>query len=745
MSTPALHLIPAVPLRSAGWLALLALLTTLFYTRSTPVAASTGLPPGFTRELVATSLAQPTAVAFAPDGQMFIAQKNGIVRVLQNGALLPAPFIDLSAEVNNLSDRGLLGIAIHPDFPATPYVYLLYTYDPPGVAPDGDGSRVARLVRVRASSANPNVADPAPDSRVVILGTNSTFANIGDPTTAWATDDPACFDPVGAAPVRDCLAADSTTHTVGNLAFAPDGALLVSNGDGALYVGDERTLRSLDINSLSGKLLRIDPITGAGLPDNPFFDGDPQSNASKVYQLGLRNPFRFAVNPHSGQIVIGDVGWNTWEEINTGGPGANFGWPCYEGGPGTSLPQPYYAGAAFSEGTCAALYAQPTAVTSPLYAYDHAAGGAAAMAGGFYTGGAYPELYHGALFIADFNRNWIKYLTFEAGQATVHDFATAASPIQGLGPVHLLVGPDSNLYYSDIHSVYRIRYTAGGNTPPTAKISASATNGPVPLQVTFSGAGSYDPDAQALSYSWDFGDGTSSSAVSAAQTFATPGTYTVRLTVTDALGATGTETVTVTAGNTAPSVAIDTPNASTTYRIGDTIALSGQASDPEDGPLTGARLQWALHMHHNEHMHPNYYSFSGPSASFVVEHHGNNTWIEVCLTATDSGGLSATSCRPLLPELVSLDVEASPPGAQVVVEGVALTTPFELRVPAGSPQILTALAADDLAFASWADGPTTAERQVIAAPGMAPLRAEFDLAPGALMYRAINLGGPALW
>ena len=106
---------------------------------------------------------------------------------------------------------------------------------------------------------------------------------------------------------------------------------------------DPRTVRVQDIDNLSGKILRIDPITGAGLPDNPFYNGDPGANRSKVYQLGLRNPFRIAVDENSGQLYIGDVGWTRWEEINAGDPGANFGWPYYEGGSGVSLQTNQYS------------------------------------------------------------------------------------------------------------------------------------------------------------------------------------------------------------------------------------------------------------------------------------------------------------------------------------------------------------------------------------------------------------------
>src|SRR4030095_6049224 len=121
----------------------------------------------------------------------------------------------------------------------------------------------------------------------------------------------------------------------------------------------------------SGKILRIDPLNGRGYPDNPFYNGDPTSNQSKVYSLGFPNPFRFTVHSSTGEPYIGDVGWNTWEEINTG-RGKNFGWPCFEGNNTTSAQQPGYANDSTTSIRCAQLYSEGVgAVVAPLYAYNH--------------------------------------------------------------------------------------------------------------------------------------------------------------------------------------------------------------------------------------------------------------------------------------------------------------------------------------------------------------------------------------
>ncbi|MCC5623034.1 Calx-beta domain-containing protein, partial [Nostoc sp. CHAB 5715] len=281
----------------------------------------------FALETVASGLNQPTAFDWTSDGKrMFIAQKNGVVRVLNNGTLLSTPFIDISGQVNDTRDRGLLGIAVHPDFGKATnpknFVYLLYTYDPPETNPnnpknnpnstldnpDRNGNRTARLIRIEADP-NTNYTTAIAGSEVVLLGTNGTWENISHP------DRNSTNVSLGLAPsgilnkhtgkpftsledylnnldkvqnVQNFIATDSESHSVGSVRFGTDGSLFVSLGDGTSYNGiDPRGIRVQDVNNLSGKMLRIDAITGQGLSSNPFYNGDPDSNSSKVYNLGL--------------------------------------------------------------------------------------------------------------------------------------------------------------------------------------------------------------------------------------------------------------------------------------------------------------------------------------------------------------------------------------------------------------------------------------------------------------------------
>lgn len=736
-----LHRCPAGAIAALGFALALSLPVP---TARAVIAYASGVS-GFTDELVAGSLPFATGIAFAPDGRLFIALKSGIVRVYKNGVLLPTPFVDLSAQVGDDHDRGLLGIAVHPSFPAQPYVYLLFTHDPPGVAADATGARVSRLVRVTADPAfaydraiagmgSPQTTPTGP-GHLVLAGTNSVRANIGNETNGRDTTKASCsIGWTGAAGsgsyVQDCIPSDEDSHSIGTVAFAPDGSLFFGSGDGANYTGvDPRALRALDLDSLAGKILRIDPATGNGLPDNPFYDPAlPASNRSKVWALGLRNPFRFTIHPVSGEPFIGDVGWSTWEEVNTG-KGANFGWPCYEGGAvsgneggnTTSLQMSSYRTNSGTSAACAALYAQGLgAVRAPVFAYSHStdgygvSGGASANAGTFYTGSVYPSLWRNALFLLDYNRRWIRALTFDAlGRATVHNFARESAN----GMVQVLVGPDSNLYVVVYDStggqVRRIRYTAGGNTPPTAVVAATPTIGRAPLDVTFSSLGSFDPDAQPLAYSWSFGDGDTSSAPNPSHTYAAPGVYTATLTLaeTTAPFATRQASVVVTVGHNPPLATITAPLDGASYRIGDTITYAGFAT--EGGvPIDPSQLSWEMRQHHNEHVHYDALP-AGAGGSFVVTEHGDDVYFELCLTATVSGNLTDVRCVSIHPQKTAVTLDSEPRGMRVVYEdeGLELSTPAIVSPIVGSIQTVNVDPIQHgLSFSGWGDGVTALSR-----------------------------------
>ena len=327
------------------------------------VAPAEALPAGFVEETVFTGLSSPIDVEFSPDGRILVAEKKGTIQVFDSLTdTSPDTLADLNVNVYNFWDRGLLGIALHPNFPATPYVYVLYTYDAEigGTAPTWGSAGV--------------YSDPCPSppgataDGCVVSGRLSRLTVSGNQMTGsevvliedWCQQYP--------------------SHSIGDLAFGADGMLYASSGDGASFnsvdYGQDGTpvnpcgdppggvggsmspptaeggaLRSQDLRtsgdptSLSGTVIRIDPATGLAPLDNPLA-GSADPNAQRIVAYGLRNPFRIDFRPGTNDLWLGDVGWSSWEELNrianpTGGV-LNFGWPCYEGGSGTSTRQSGY-------------------------------------------------------------------------------------------------------------------------------------------------------------------------------------------------------------------------------------------------------------------------------------------------------------------------------------------------------------------------------------------------------------------
>ncbi|MGH2492145.1 MAG: PQQ-dependent sugar dehydrogenase, partial [Candidatus Limnocylindria bacterium] len=647
--------------------------------RPLPAAAApstASFPQGFTQDVVTGGLVEPTAFAFTPDGRILVAQKSGVVRIVKAGALLPAPFIDIRDRVNDYFDHGLIGIAVDPAFATNGYVYLLYTYEDNAV--NYSGPKAGRLTRVTATG---DVA--APSTEVVLLGTV-----VGGSCNNY---------PIGA----DCIPSDDLSHSVGNIKFAPDGTMFVTTGDGSSFTTvDANALRSQNLDSLAGKMLHI-TTTGAAAPGNPYWNGDPTSNRSKVWAYGIRNSFRFNIRPATGTPFIGDVGWNDQEEINVGVAGANFGWPCYEGGFVQTGYQSFPA--------CQALYAAESA-RAPLLSYGHATGGAAVTGGAFYVGTVYPTQYQGAFFYGDYAQGFMRTLRLDAGDALVPgspaSFATGTD-----GPVDIESGPDQNLYYLAINTgeLRRIRYVAGGNTPPTAVAAASPTNGLAPLAVSFSSAGSFDPDANPLSYSWNFGDSTpASTAANPSHTYTTNGTYTATLTVSDGLGGTGTATARVIVGDLAPTATISAPSSALTYRVGDVITFAGSATDREDGNLPPSSLTWQIVVHHcpQSACHTHFLlNASGSGGQFTVPDHGDDSYFELILTATDSVGLTGRASVSISPQTKQITIATSPVGLQVAYDGTTGAAPLVRNSVVGSVHTLTAPSPQaNATFASWSDG-----------------------------------------
>jgi glucose/arabinose dehydrogenase len=701
-------------------------------------------PPGFAESTVFSGLTNPMTLRFASDGRVFVAEKSGLVKVFDGLTdTTPTVFADLRTQVHNFWDRGLLGLALHPDFLTQPYVYVLYAHDA------AIGGTAPRWGTAGATSDGcPTPPGPTTDG-CVVSGRLSRLQAAGNTMT-------------GAERVLiEDWCSQFPSHTVGDLEFGPDGALYVTGGDGASFgdvdygqfgspknpcgdppvpTGGTQTtpgaeggaLRSqsprrpaAEPRVLDGTVLRVDPTTGEGLAGNPLASSS-DANARRIVAYGLRNPFRFAIRPGTGELWIGDVGWDDVEEINrvvspTGPSAVNFGWPCYEG----SGRQPSYDATGLS--LCENLYAQAGAATAPFYSYRHAdkvAGescpsGSSSISGldfEFYPGGSYPADYDGALFFADYSRDCI-WAMIRAGSSLPSPSRIRTFVAGAASPVDLRIGPGGDLFYADFDggTIRRVRFTAG-NQPPTAVATATPTSGAVPLTVSFDASGSTDADAgDTLSYAWDLdadGGYDDSTAVRPSFTYTTAGERRVGLRVTDSRGATGTATVTVTAGDTPPTARIAAPSTGLTWAVGDRISFSGSATDAQDGTLPASALSWSVILHHcpsNCHAHP-LRDFPGvASGSFDAPDHEYPSHLELRLTATDSGGMHGTASVRLDPKTVSLTLQSSPSGLQLTLNGFTATAPFTRTVIQGSRNTLTAPATQTLNgrtydFRSWSDG-----------------------------------------
>ena len=685
--------------------------------------------PGFQDRATISGLVQPTVVEFAADGRVFVAEKSGLIKVFDNlEDSTPTVFADLRTNVHNFWDRGLLGMALHPNFPTTPYVYVLYTYD----AVIGGAS--PRWGTVGGTSDGCPDPPGATSNGCVVSGRLSRLTANGD--VATGTELRLINDWYQQFP----------SHSIGTIAFGADGALYASGGDGASFTyadygqtaanppsGDPANeggaLRSLDLRTsgdpvaLNGAVIRIDPATGAALPDNPRA-GHSDPNARRIIADGLRNPFRFTVRPGTNELWIGDAGWDNWEEINriaSGGDAVteSFGWPCYEG---TGI-QSGYDGLNLS--ICETLYGSPGVVTAPFYAYHHNATvvageacptGSSSIAGlAFYTAGTYPAAYDGALFFADYSRSCI-WAMFKSQTGDLPDPANRQTILSGAqGPVHLTAGPGGDIFYVGLNDgkIHRIQYSTG-NLPPTAVASATITSGIAPLNVSFDATGSTDAEGQPLTYAWDLdADGAfdDSTLAQAAWVYSTPAVYNVRVRVTDSQGLTDVASIVITANNSAPTATIHSPSSAVRWKVGDVMTFSGSATDHEDGSLPASALSWSLIMHHcpsNCHTHP-VQDFPGvASGAFAAPDHEYPSWIELTLSATDSGGLRSTVSVPLNPQTVQLTFETSPTGLQLAVGPSTGTAPFTRTVIVGSSHSISApspqFGGQAFQFGAWSDG-----------------------------------------
>ncbi|HET8786833.1 MAG TPA: ThuA domain-containing protein, partial [Candidatus Limnocylindrales bacterium] len=616
----------------------------------------------------------PMELDVADDGRVFYIERDGRLQIWKPDTqqTVTAGTIPVTLSQEN----GLLGLQLAPDFPTSHWVYLFYSQ-----LPDNSETQVVSRFKV-----NGDTLDTSSEQRIL------TFQH----------------------QVAQCC------HSSGSLYFAPDGSLYISVGDntnpfdssgfdpiderpGREYWDAQRTAGNT--NDLNGKILHIMPLEfptgppGVGstytIPANNLFDEAQDTNDKtrpEIFAMGLRNPFRFTVDPETGWVLMGDYGPDASATNPNRGPqgsvefnvmtrAGNYGWPyCirdnvpyndYDFATSTSGPKFDCANPVNNSPNNTGLTNLPPAIgASGWMGYSETdprlpglGTGGAPMGGPRYHYDAdlvsdrkFPAFYDDKWFIAEWNNGWIRTADLDASGAMtkVDPFALGTGYRR---PMDLDFGPDGALYVIEWGSgfngnnadsgVYRIDYKSG-NQRPVAHATATPDAGLAPLQVNFSSAGSNDPEGTAITYAWDFdGDGTTDSTeANPSHTFTENGVHNVKLTVTDESGLTGVDNVQITVGNRPPQVTIEFPGDGQLASFTDTVPYRISVTDPEDGS-TGAGISCddvnvTIALGHDEHSH-GLSQKTGCEGSFetgLTSGHGAeaNTFTVLGVSYTDKGG-----------------------------------------------------------------------------------------------------------
>jgi glucose/arabinose dehydrogenase/PKD repeat protein len=636
-----------------------------------PADCAATVPGSFDKVALDENTANPMELDVADDGRVFYLERNGPIRVVEtSGAvrtlLTLAPYTG--------QESGMLGIALDPDFATNRHVFVMWS-------PNPASANVDRLSRFTVSADGTSI-DPA--SEVVVLD----------------------------VPVQR----QTCCHNGGALEFDSQGNLFITTGDNTNpfesqgYTPiDERSGReafdaqrtSANTNSLSGKLLRITPQPDGTytVPAGNLFPPGTAQTRPEIYGMGFRNPFRIGIDPATDHLMLADYGPDAgggnaargpdgrveWSVISQPG---NYGWPYCHADNTAYVNWDFATNSGSGSFDCAnpvntspnntgltqlppAIGAQIWYGKQPQTAWPAFGTGGAPMAGPVYrydpdlqSDRKWPAAWDGHALLGEWGQGrFYDVLLDEAGTAPVK--ATPFLPQGFLNkPMAWDYGPDGALYVIDWGSgfggnnadsgVYRIDYVAGSRSP-VARAAADVTSGPVPLTVTFSSAGSQDPDGGPVTLAWDLdGDGdVDSGAASPTFTYTAAGSYQALLRVTDDEGLEATATVNIAAGNTRPTVTVTGPPAGGFTEFGDTIPYEVAVSDPEDEAGAGIDCQQVVlkpALGHDDHGHPGdqYRGCSGEFVATIDDSHGPEADIFVIVEAdyTDRGG--AGGAPPLI-------------------------------------------------------------------------------------------------
>ncbi|MFF8916474.1 ThuA domain-containing protein [Streptomyces sp. NPDC015032] len=583
---------------------------------------------GYEKVTLDDNTADPMELDVAADGRVFYIQRSGEVNIYD-----PATHATTTAgklDVYTGGEDGLVGMELDPDFRKNHWIYLYY-------APTGATEDVNRLSRFTVKG---NALDRTSETKLL--------------------DVPAYRDRSFPEP----------GHTGGAVEFGPGRTLYLGVGDdtppnldpnwqgyapldwreGKQMLDAARTAGNT--NDLRGKILRIKPKDSGGytIPRGNLFAPGTAKTRPEIYAMGFRNPFRFTVDPRTGYVHASDYGPDRGLPTTDRGPeglveynvikkAGNFGWPFCHGnnqayapynpdtkevGPKFDCANPVNP----SPNNTGLTELPPIQQPEIWYGYGESkefpevgSGGSGPMSGPVYHYDAknpsttkFPAYFEGASFFYEWTRDFVKEVRFDRDQKVlkINDFLSSQKFNK---PMDMTFGPDGSLYVLEWGSsfgggnndsgLYRIDY-AQGQRAPVAKAAASATDGPVPLKVDFSGDGSNDPDGDTLSYAWDFdGDGTyDSTEANPSHTYTVKGDFAAQLKVTDSTGKSGYANIPVTAGNTAPEVTIDFPVSGKLIEFGDKIPYKVTVTDPEDGPVDCSEVTVNPALGHDDHEHP---------------------------------------------------------------------------------------------------------------------------------------------
>ncbi|GHF75698.1 PQQ-dependent sugar dehydrogenase [Streptomyces thermodiastaticus] len=635
------------PLRTALALASAALLAGTTLTLTAPQAgasgtsntsgtAATAAAEDFQQVTLAKGAAEvgePMSLAVLPDRSVLHTSRDGTLRLTDAaGNTKVAGKLDVYSH----DEEGLQGVGVDPDFATNRYIYLYYA--PPLDTPDGDAPETG------------TAEDFAPFDGVNRL---SRFVLKTDGTLDLASEKKILDVPTSRG---------ICCHVGGDIDFDADGNLYLSTGDDSnpfqsdgFTPIDERSDRNPafdaqrtagNTNDLRGKILRIkvNEDGSYSIPDGNLFPPGTPKTRPEIYAMGFRNPFRFSVDKETGILYVGDYGPDAGaadpkrgpagqvEFARVTGPG-NFGWPYCTGANDAYVDYDFATGTSGEPFDCDAPKndsphntgltdlppAQPAWIpyNGPSVP-EFGDGSESPMGGPVYhydpdldSPVKFPASYDGNVFAGEFGRQWIKRIVTD-DDGTVQSINPF--PWSGTQVMDMAFGPDGALYVLDYglgwfggddnSALYRIENATDGHSP-VAQAAADRTSGKAPLKVAFSSAGSSDQDGDALTYRWDFGDGTTSTAANPTHTYRRNGTYTATLTATDSSGRTGSASVQVVVGNTAPTVTLRLPQDGQLFSFGDAVPFTVKVTDPEDGKnIDCSKVTVTFVLGHDSHGHP---------------------------------------------------------------------------------------------------------------------------------------------